>query len=1327
MQYTTINIEGNLISEEILQKIDNSETVGQLATDFGFGKGGNLRNEIEYAWSRVKLDWKHFSERAKNLPVDDQYGTGLSRRWMEQFFSSLGFTLTLHRRSLVADNNINYVISHTVDNLDEMPIHIVGFNDPNRPDKNTLDIRSSGGTSRMSPHATVQEYVNATEHLFGITTNGMFLRLVRDSGRLIRLSYLEFDIKRMLDEDKYSEFTLLYRLLHASRFPKRKDVADESIFERYYQDSIESGNRIREGLSEAVKQTLVTLGNGLLQHPENDRLRAAYENGSLTADIFNHQLLRFIYRLLFLIVTEDRDLIFENGLDDPNKARNKEIYYKYYSIERLRKLSTNRFLFEHQYTDLWQSLMQTFSLFEPGHKGKPLGVFPLGGDLFSGGAIHHLQYCKLSNHILLESIRNLNEFADDKGNRMYVNYRSLDVEELGSVYEGLLELAPIIKPNGHTLQFLYEQGSERDFSGSHYTPEDLVKPLIEHSLDYQIEERVRPFYKGEADKETTVQKLLALKVCDISCGSGHILLSAARRIAHEVARIETGEQQPNPQSFRRAIKDVIRHCIYGVDKNPLAVELCKVALWLESHNPGEPLNFLDHHIKCGDAIVGLAHRSELENGIPSEAFKALSGDDRKVANAFRRKNNDELKLRKAKEVQLKVEFDEVTASSVQEAMEEYRLFNQMPENNPEQIAKKAKAYNKFLDGKGYSFLKLMADTQLAQFFIPKTEKNKEYLMTDAQFRLMVEGRDGYQNKQTSKAMVISNEERFFHWFLEFPEVFSQGGFDCILGNPPFLGGQRISGAYGHAFLESIKYQFAPIGAVDMVTYFFRRAFTLIKPNGFQSLISTNTIAQGRAREDGLDIITQQGGTINHAVKNMKWPGEAAVEVSLVTITKQDWKNNFVLDGKIVPFINPYLDDAEVYGNPYQLKVNDGKSFQGTIVLGLGFTLEPSKAKELISKDPKNKDVLFPYLGGYDLNNDPSQTPSRWVINFFDWSEEKAKTYPDCYSILEEHVKEERLKTKGDRGAKYWWQFLRMRKELYDTVALLSRFLVSCRVSKYVNHSFVTEDTVIDVGNSVVARETFWEYSFLQSSIHNHWAWNYASTMKFDIRYTNKDCIDTFPFPINMTGDILHNLEDVGKAYYEYRKQLMLDIQLGLTRTYNAFHCQEINIDNEKWSILFEELDSGKSLSEIKLKPYDFERESTNLIRHFLKDEATISLKEAVIRIEKLRKLHTEMDLAVLEAYGWHVDNGDKKAIDLKHDFYEVDYLPENDRIRYTIHPDARKEVLQRLLLLNFERYDEEVEAGLWDKKKPKKRRNYKTKNKTKGVSEPKPGYGTLFE
>ncbi|MBN1198107.1 MAG: hypothetical protein JXA23_02060 [Bacteroidales bacterium] len=771
------------------------------------------------------------------------------------------------------------------------------------------------------------------------------------------------------------------------------------------------------------------------------------------------------------------------------------------------------------------------------------------------------------------------------------------------------------------------------------------------------------------------------------------------------------------------------------------MELCKVALWLESHNPGEPLGFLDHHIKCGDSIVGLAHIEELKKGIPNEAFKALPGDDKEIASAFLKRN----KIERGTEGQLTADFENTVSTKMTNLIEAFKQFNSLPENTAQEILTKEKEYKRLIESRNWQKLKEVANLMVAQFFIHKTTGNKDYLVTHASYMEYLYGTAIIPGKVQAKSTLVSGERNFFHWFLEFPEIFINGGFDCILGNPPFLGGQKLSSSFGDSYLQWLRTYYQPAGAIDLVTYFFRRIFKLIKPEGFQSLIATNTIAQGSAREGGLDVIVKAGGTINHAVKSMRWPGLAAVEVALVSIHKGSWLGPFFLSQKAVNQITSYLDNADSFEHPYPLKQNVGKSFQGSIVLGKGFILEKNEAKALIDKNPQNSDVIFPYLNGDDLNNIPSQKPSRFIINFFCWpigrysqehwgllaqeqrdiieqncregKSEKwappfyngpvAEDYPDCLSVLKNLVEPIRKKDNRECYRDFWWHYAEKRPALYNAISELEKVLVSCRVSKYVNHSLSQVGKVFDVATNVVLRTQFHEFAILQSSLQNEWAWKYSSTLESRIRYVNVDCIDTFPFPLNLDL-VLNELNILGLTHYEHRRQLLLSMQLGLTKTYNLIHsknfCSVTEIDFEFDDKSFEK---------------KFGKDALHLKKHLTQTPGTISFNEAVAGIFKLRELHVEMDNAVLEAYGW-------SDVELRHDFYEVDYLPENDRVRYTIHPDARKEILKRLLELNHTIHEEEVAAGLWDKKGSSKK-GKKPAPETGSVQEPEGGYGGLFE
>jgi hypothetical protein len=1280
MNFQTIRLEGAIISSDILEKILNGEDLaGQKPADFGMQPTEKVKDEIARAWADAQDLWKIFRRRTENLPKEKSGNEEVRKYWMLPLLSLLDYQLETSGKEVVGNNS--YAISHRDVKRDQFPVHIVGYQDYllEAPEKrSTLDVKPSNANRRMSPHALVQEYLNLTEHSYALITNGFQLRLLRDSSRLVKLSYLEFDLKQMMEEEVFADFALLYRLLHASRLPMKADETDTSILEQYHQLALDSGTRIREGLSEAVEHSIRAFGTGFLQHPKNQELRDALASGNISEKTYYQYLLRLIYRLLFLMVTEERRLVYDKQAD----KRKRDIYYKFYSVERLRKLAEKRSLADKRYDDLWDSLKQTFRLFESGKFGAALDIKPLGGELFGPNGMGYLSQSELSNKDFIDAFKGLSVFINkNTGQAMRVNYGALNVEEFGSVYEGLLEYDPVVEND----RFQFRLGDGRSSSGSHYTPEELVQPLIKHSLDYIIEDKLK-----EADP---IKALLSITVCDVACGSGHILLSAARKIAFKLACLletkasnsQSEVEQPSPEYYRHALREVIRYCIYGVDLNPLAVELCKVALWLEAHNPGEPLNFLDHHIKCGNAIVGLAHREELEKGIADEAFKAVGDDVKPIASALLKKNKTERKEREAKSAgtQLDTGAQKDLDNTVREAMEEYGLFRALPENTPEQIESKQRTYQKFLNGKGYQFMKAMADTQLAQFFIPKSEANKDLFVTDSEYRQILSGYKGWQTMKTAKAIAIAQHKRFFHWFLEFPEVFQGGGFTCILGNPPFLGGQKLSGTYGDHFLEYVKYQFMPIGAVDLVTYFFRRIFTILNLKGFQSLISTNTIAQGKSREFGLDIIVQNGGSINHAVKSTKWPGVAAVEVALVTITKQNWKSSFFLGLKEVKTITPYLDDAETVGKPSQLKQNEGKSFQGSIVLGKGFVLEPHEAEPLIKKDPRNKEVLFPYLNGDDLNNNPDQSPSRWVINFFDWTEEKTKAFPDCYAIIERLVKPDRQRWAVDNQGneiigKYalrkplpekWWIFGEKRPGLYKKIANLERVLVNSIVSKYCCFVFESTQMTFSHRNAVFPiSENF--AVFLHSSLHTEWTWRTTSTLgSSGINYSTSDVLETFPFPNTLYESQEKRFKIIGDNYHEFRRQLMLELQFGLTKTYNLFH--------------------GNAISQDLVNEND--KQVSALRNHLENTEGTISFEEAIKGIRKLRELHVQMDEAVLEAYGW-------TDLKLRHDFYEMEYLPETDRIRYTIHPEARKEVLKRLLELNHQYFEEEVKKGLHKKK-----------------------------
>ena len=593
----------------------------------------------------------------------------------------------------------------------------------------------------------------------------------------------------------------------------------------------------------------------------------------------------------------------------------------------------------------------------------------------------------------------------------------------------------------------------------------------------------------------------------------------------------------------------------------------------------------------------------------------------------------------------------------------------MPERTPAEIDAKKERFLAFEQSNEAFQLTQIAAIPIAQFYIPKTPENDSRLIADAQFRRY--WTDGLvpQGEATAMALATAIEKRFFHWFLEFPDIIARGGFDCILGNPPYLGNRALSGTFGDSFLNWVKYEFAPAGSVDLVTYFLRRIFDLLWPSGFLAMISTNTIAQGGAREGGLDVVVKLGGNIHFATRMQRWPGRAAVSVSLLAIYKGEWRKSCVLDGQMVDSISSYLDSAAPAVEPSPLAENVDKSFQGSILVGKGFILPVTEAKQLVSNNPKLKDVVFEFLNGDDINSSPTQTASRFVINFFDWSEDKCRSeYPEALAIVESKVRPER--TRRDKAGEFvlrrplpqkWWIYSDKRPKLYSTIASFDRVLVAPLVSKYVSFVFVPRRQVFMNKVLVFAHQDFSEFAVLQSNLHTYWAWRYSSTLgSSTINYSPSDCFVSFPFPSNCA--MLAALEGIGSSYHEHRKSLMLSLWLGLTDIYNLFHARDL---------------TPAKVAQVSRK----------------------SAEEAALGYEgllELRRLQCELDLAARDAYGW-------QNLPLDHDFHEVETLPENDRVRYTISAAARNDVLRRLLGLNHARAEaEKAEAKPSKPKRGKK-------------------------
>lgn len=827
MDYTSIHIYGHLLSDDILHNIERDNTYeGNREQDFAMDIP--VSAAIDYVWSSLRNDWSFYKERANNerLVNKDPYGTRRARDLMERLLQSLGYSLDRQATNIEVAGT-GYDITYTCQPLGKMPFIVIGENisadgSIETLDKCSLDYRAKGGMRKKSAHATMLEYLNATENVYGIISNGQVLRLIRNSGQLVKLTYIEFDLRRMLEEDKYTEFCLMFRLLHASRFHAGGD--EPCVMEHWFNMSIESGNRIRNGLSLAVQKTMETIGNAVLtsEGKGNEDLRKAFTEGTMDAAKLNKELIHFIYRLLFLFIIEERGLVYQipDSPDAPNYKQLcawQDIYKKFYAASRLRHLSELAYLKQRQYFDLWQGLMDTFHLFEPDTFGERLGIKPLGGVLFGRETLHWLKQCQVSNHDVLTAFSALNEFTDERQQRVKINYSSLDVEEFGSVYEGILEMRPFVQPgvSAADWQFGFVGGLDRQSTSSYYTRPDLVQNLIKTTLEPVIKEKISHL----STTEEKVKALLNMKVCDAASGSGHIVLAMARTIAWYICTLRTGEDNPASLDYRQALREVISRCVYAVDYNPDAVELCKVVLWIEGYCAGKPLSFLDHHIRCGNSVLGVSALQMLIDGVPD---KALTAEDKDTLKALKKMNQEAIKAvngDSGNEQLLGLEnsfgVENITTAQIGLA-DKIRFINHLPEDTLEEEIIKQERWKELMDSARVDCLRRACDIYTYAFY--NTVKHEEIIKEkeDVNGKWQLEPEVPYTKTviralQEIDAMEclekgkplptyylqlsadfktevkrMADEQRFFHWCVEFPEVFAANkGFDVMCGNPPW--------------------------------------------------------------------------------------------------------------------------------------------------------------------------------------------------------------------------------------------------------------------------------------------------------------------------------------------------------------------------------------------------------------------------------------------------------------------------------------------------------------------------------------------------------------
>ena len=1206
------------------------------------------------------------------------------------------------------------------------------------PRTQSLTRPVAGRRWNASPDGRMMQLLHDTGVRLGLVTNGEHWMLV-NAPRQETTGYASWHASLWLEEPV--TLRAFRTLLGADRlFRVSPDQTLEALLDASTKDQRDVTDQLGHQVRRAVELLILSLDKA---DRERDRtLLAKVDERTLY-----ESALTVMMRLVFLFCAEERGLLL---LGD-------ELYDKNYAVSTLReqlRVTADQFGEEtlglrH---DAWARLLTTFRAVYAGARHDRLRLPAYGGSLFDPDRFPFLEGrpfgttwksteavpLPVSNRTvlhLLEALQVLQMKAGKGIEARPLSFRALDIEQIGHVYEGLLDHTarrasePMLglagtqdkepelplwqleqtaaRGEAELLRFLQQEtgrkesslkksllaqpddqflgrlrtvcedadlwarvrpfagllrlddvdypmvlnagslyvttGSDRRSTGTHYTPRSLTEPIVQYTLEPLV--YVGPA-EGRPKAEWTLKpakELLDLKICDLACGSGAFLVQAARYLADrlleawEQVRVahphfpgitpeglpSTGQVDedliPDDAVERKtfAMRIIAQRCLYGVDKNPLAAEMAKLSLWLLTLAKDKPFEFLDHAIRIGDSLLGIhdprqLQRFHLAAGTGSElevAAVVLTDMGRYIAQA----------------AALRRQLMELQSRTLDDVDAQDRLLHAAREQTER--------------------LRCAADLLVAAEFVPGNATDRRAARDDAAVRTAFHFGAGDVGPFRAEAAASLRGQTPFHWALEFPEVLvERGGFDAVIGNPPFVGGQRLTGSLGEEYREFLVEQIAggQRGSADLSAYFFLKAVRLLRANGMFGLVATNTISQGDTREVGLDQLCRDGCTLPRAIASQPWPGVASLEVAYVWGRKGAWSGPYVLEDQPTHGISSFLTaPGAVTGTPYRLKANEGKSFQGSIVLGMGFVLTPEEAQQLIAKDPRNKEVLFPYLNGEDLNSRPDQSPSRWVINFFDWPIEKAMEYPDCFRIVEEKVKPERMRNTFSRNAKEnWWLYERSRPELYRAIENMDRMTVFAQTSKTKYPALLfSPNIVFDQKTVVIALGDYLTFALLCSHIHHHWVLAYGSSLRTDAVYTPSDCFETFAFPITHSS-VATNLENLGKLYHECRHQIMLSGREGLTRTYNRFH-----------------------------------------------DSA-----ETTASIHKLRNLHITMDQAVAAAYGW-------TDLDLGHGFHET-----KQGVRFTISEPARREVLQRLLKLNHERYAEEVRQGLHDKKKGGKKK-----------------------
>ncbi|WP_250519841.1 N-6 DNA methylase [Caballeronia sp. NCTM1] len=788
LAYRAIRIEGGLIPADELTRLTllaDPKDTEQTESHYRIAKGLKLRDEIARDFKIALNLWQDFQVIRQRQDVRLHEVT--VREWLIPLLRDVLHFHDIGRHSAIEVAGHQYNIGHAGSG-GRVPLVLAGVDESldTAADRFGETNTETGKIRRRSPFMLTQEALNARDDsLWALVSNGLTLRILRDNPSLTRPAYIEIDLESIFAEELLADFSAFWLLAHASRFGSADALPTDCPWERWRDVGQQVGVTVRGKLRNQVANALRALGTGFLSHPANSSLRAALQDaeGGYDRQAFFEELLRLVYRLIFLSTVEDRRdrgsgerLVFAPIASDEAKAR----YLDGYSLTWLRERAVRRSQHD-RHADLWQALTITFRALAHGEAA--LGLPAIGG-LFDTDQCSHLDAAELENRYLLAAVFELGWFRAD-GSLSRVNYRDMGPEELGSVYESLLELVPDPQGLAHAgsarLAFVGDEvteastkGNTRKLTGSYYTPDNLVQELIKSALEPVIEQAVK------ANPQRPVDALLELTICDPACGSGHFLLAAARRLADEVAlhraAVEREGGAPTPMDYRHALRDVVSRCIYGVDKNPMAIQLAKTALWLEAYSPDRPLSFVDHHLRVGDALLGVLDPKVLEHGIPDEAYTVLSGDDKATATALKKQNKTDLKSWRAIAGGDLLTQAGLAAQAV--------TVEALDDDTPEHLTAKRQAWATAEAEAQRSTFARLADTYVAAFLAPKLADTKNAVPLSGYLWGVLSGQP-VKAELEDAAQALCRQHAVFHWWLAFPQLAARGGFSVMLGNPPW--------------------------------------------------------------------------------------------------------------------------------------------------------------------------------------------------------------------------------------------------------------------------------------------------------------------------------------------------------------------------------------------------------------------------------------------------------------------------------------------------------------------------------------------------------------